>query len=245
MAVPTTSRFQVVNTPILAPGTCFVCRSNSGGPFIDTGLSHIWYTSAPDVARDGAVYICSACITEMAANLAISNVDIGIMAQNARNDGIREGINRSIKSIEGYVAAMSDAVTANDPEFDAGAVIAGATTETFVAGAVDDEPTVEIGGQVMTQSQFDAARFPLIENKPDNKVANVTTEPDKDKTVTSEDITNENVADAKVITTESDKEVKLDELTDPAMDTLFNTSAVTSGVTSATTKSATKNKPRK
>lgn len=31
---------------------------------------------------------------------------------------------------------------------------------------MNDQPTVEIGGQVMTQAQFDAARYPLLAPPP-------------------------------------------------------------------------------
>jgi len=53
------SRFKVLDTPVLAPGTCFVCGSagDDKRKFIDFGKQIEWY---------GAVYVCTECIVEVA-----------------------------------------------------------------------------------------------------------------------------------------------------------------------------------
>lgn len=53
------SRIQIMDTPLLAPGVCFVCGTAGldDRKFIDFGKQIEWY---------GAVYLCSECIKEVA-----------------------------------------------------------------------------------------------------------------------------------------------------------------------------------
>lgn len=61
MATPL-SRVQVLDNPILAPGTCCLCGSagGDGRKFIDFGKQLDWF---------GAVYFCSHCIAEVARSI--------------------------------------------------------------------------------------------------------------------------------------------------------------------------------
>lgn len=53
------SRFRVVDVPVLAPGTCVLCKSpgGDGRQFIDLSIQVTWV---------GALYFCTECITEAA-----------------------------------------------------------------------------------------------------------------------------------------------------------------------------------
>ena len=53
------SRLKVLDTPVLAPGICFLCGSagDDKRKFIDFGKQIEWY---------GAVYVCTFCIVEVA-----------------------------------------------------------------------------------------------------------------------------------------------------------------------------------
>jgi hypothetical protein len=59
------SRFRLLNVPVLAPGTCILCKSagGDGRQFIDLGIQHDWY---------GALYFCTECITEAAVLLGMA-----------------------------------------------------------------------------------------------------------------------------------------------------------------------------
>ncbi len=67
MTISAQSRIKVLETPILAPGTCSLCGSAGDGKrtFIDFGKQLDWY---------GAVYFCSECICE--ASLAIGYIPV-------------------------------------------------------------------------------------------------------------------------------------------------------------------------
>jgi hypothetical protein len=53
------SRFRILDTPILTPGTCALCMSpgGDGRQFVDFGKQLDWY---------GAVYFCTFCVAEAA-----------------------------------------------------------------------------------------------------------------------------------------------------------------------------------
>lgn len=50
-------RFQIVDAPQKAPGQCFICRSVSRGPFVDTRVDDTFL---------GVFYICLGCLHDMA-----------------------------------------------------------------------------------------------------------------------------------------------------------------------------------
>jgi hypothetical protein len=50
------SRFTVISQPVALPGCCFLCRSATNGPFVDTKFS---------IKFEGAVIVCAACIRDM------------------------------------------------------------------------------------------------------------------------------------------------------------------------------------
>lgn len=49
-------RFHVHDQPPALPGCCYICRSVSNGPFVDTAVNE---------AGIGAIYICATCLKEM------------------------------------------------------------------------------------------------------------------------------------------------------------------------------------
>lgn len=61
------SRFRVVDTPTLAPGTCILCKSSGGDgrQFVDLGIQVTWV---------GALYFCTFCVTEAAKLLGLENM---------------------------------------------------------------------------------------------------------------------------------------------------------------------------
>lgn len=48
---------QLIQSPTLPPGCCFICRASQRESYIDTGVSHDY---------EGAYYICNMCLGEMA-----------------------------------------------------------------------------------------------------------------------------------------------------------------------------------
>lgn len=48
---------QLIYTPTLPPGCCFICRGSVRDSYIDTAVSHDY---------EGAYYICNMCVSEMA-----------------------------------------------------------------------------------------------------------------------------------------------------------------------------------
>lgn len=107
------SRFQVVPVPILAPGICFLCRSGNvetSAPFVDTGMSHTWWNEAPDSSRDGAVYICKNCVTEMAHNLNLIDADVARQVQNARVEGYMAAVQEGKRLVDGFASHFTDSV---------------------------------------------------------------------------------------------------------------------------------------
>lgn len=49
-------RFSVVSQPVVSPGECYICKSVTGGPFVDTLV---------DMDFVGTLYICTRCLDEM------------------------------------------------------------------------------------------------------------------------------------------------------------------------------------
>lgn len=58
------SRYSVLNAPILAPGTCILCKSpgGDGRQFIDLGIQVNWI---------GAMYFCTYCVAEAASMIGM------------------------------------------------------------------------------------------------------------------------------------------------------------------------------
>lgn len=56
--------FQLVDTPIAAPGSCYLCGSATKFPFIDWGVSIEFY---------GALYTCSECTSAVASLLGMAS----------------------------------------------------------------------------------------------------------------------------------------------------------------------------
>ncbi len=104
------SRFRVVPVPERSPGMCFLCRSSSNAPFVDTGMSHDWYFEAPDPTRDGVVYICAACVTEMAHNLNLVDADISLQVQNAYKAGEAKGLAYGKAAIHEFATQFSSSI---------------------------------------------------------------------------------------------------------------------------------------
>lgn len=74
------SRFRVTKMPILAPGTCILCKSSGGDEraFIDFGMQLDWF---------GAVYFCTECITEAAKLIGLEqNSDWARTEKNLRTE---------------------------------------------------------------------------------------------------------------------------------------------------------------
>lgn len=111
--VAPSSRFQVYPVPIQNPGSCFVCRSANvevNGPFVDTGMSHVWWNEAPDGARDGVVYICASCVRNMAHVLDVDNVDVQTLIQIARAEGYQAGVEKGKKLLDEFIGGYADSV---------------------------------------------------------------------------------------------------------------------------------------
>lgn len=108
MAVNPAARFQVTPVCINAPGNCFICKSEKNGPFIITGLSHDFFKEAPDASRDGTVYICTACITDMATTLVLATMDFDAKVTEARRAGIVEGVLLGKKALDEYAGNFID-----------------------------------------------------------------------------------------------------------------------------------------
>jgi hypothetical protein len=57
---------QLIYTPTLPPGCCFICRGSVRDSYIDTSVSHDY---------EGAYYICNQCVNEMAKMYAYLSFD--------------------------------------------------------------------------------------------------------------------------------------------------------------------------
>lgn len=110
-------RFQVVPTPLHAPGYCFLCRGVSNGPFVDTAMSHEWFNEAPSTARDGVVYVCNACVREMYSALTEDDADVQRLIKEARlegyNNGLAYGKRRIDEFAERFYSPVDDGVNSD------------------------------------------------------------------------------------------------------------------------------------
>lgn len=57
---------QIVYSPTLPPGCCFICRASVRDSYVDTGVSHDY---------EGAYYICNICLGEMATMYSYMSFD--------------------------------------------------------------------------------------------------------------------------------------------------------------------------
>lgn len=105
MATPT-SRIQILDRPVAAPGKCIVCSavdSDSGRKFVDFGEQIDWY---------GAVYFCTFCINELATVCSWAS---SVSLENAlrRVEELKETLgaaNKIIRSLKDALrASLADA----------------------------------------------------------------------------------------------------------------------------------------
>ena len=108
MPVKPAARFQVDPVCYRPPGVCFICHSGANGPFIRSGLTHDYYKEAPDASRDGDVYFCQACVKEMAETLEITS-DVDHQLEEARKQGVLDGVLLAGRNLSGYSADFVDA----------------------------------------------------------------------------------------------------------------------------------------
>jgi hypothetical protein len=92
------SRFTVVDTPTLAPGTCILCKSpgGEGRQFIDLGIQVTWV---------GALYFCTFCIIEAATLIGMVANTWSLAEENLQAE-ISAGDDRWVKAQEEIRAAM-------------------------------------------------------------------------------------------------------------------------------------------
>lgn len=78
------SRFRVVDSPVLAPGTCILCKSSGGDgrQFVDLAIQITWV---------GALYFCTFCVTEAAKLLGLTSREV---FQGAI-DGLQDELSKS------------------------------------------------------------------------------------------------------------------------------------------------------
>lgn len=97
--------FQVVAAPTLAPGTCFRCRSNRQGPFVDTSVTDPFL---------GTFYLCKGCIVMMynalieAGAIEVTPVEVETLLDEARNQGFIEGVKALKDSVDDTAALYVD-----------------------------------------------------------------------------------------------------------------------------------------
>lgn len=91
------SRFRVTAMPILAPGTCVLCKSPGGDQraFIDFGFQLDWY---------GAVYFCTECITE-----AATLIGLGSKVEYSKHEA---DLNNSLSALDGHVWDLKEKLDA-------------------------------------------------------------------------------------------------------------------------------------
>lgn len=110
---------QVIYTPTLPPGCCFICRGAVRDSYIDTGVSQDF---------DGAAYICDQCVGEMARMQAFMSFDEYKDLRAAKEDLERQTF-ALIKRV-GELENIHDAVVRAGYKFDG------------------DGPLVRVGGYI-------------------------------------------------------------------------------------------------
>lgn len=119
-AISPSARFQVEPTPINSPGFCFLCRTTTpdNAPYVNTGVSHIWWHEPlNDVVKDGVVYICASCVSDLFGTLQLSDTSVSGRIAEARRQGYEAGIMAAKKEISDHAASFVDSVLASGSQF--------------------------------------------------------------------------------------------------------------------------------
>jgi len=105
------SRFRVLAAPVARPGHCFLCSGISHPPFADTGIS---------IDFEGAVIVCSACITEMYRQIGgvivEDSVDEAELVQQAFSEGREAGIIETMEKFNAFLASSDAGISAGDSD---------------------------------------------------------------------------------------------------------------------------------
>ncbi len=106
------TRFNVMSSPILAPGVCAICNGHIG-PVIDTGLRNNW---------SGATYVCVKCVTDMYNQFPHDPppVDPTIEESNelARVTGFLQGVKEVKDKLDGFTSEYFSSLGAVIPNVD-------------------------------------------------------------------------------------------------------------------------------
>ena len=97
------SRFVLIGQPVVAPGVCFICKSQANGPFVDTRVSIKW---------EGAIYVCSACIIDMHNQLPETPEDkiASRDCATAYRMGYAKSRHDTMRELNGRLAAINDSL---------------------------------------------------------------------------------------------------------------------------------------
>lgn len=141
-------RYQIVDAPQKAPGQCFICRSVSRGPFVDTRV---------DDSFLGVFYICLGCLADMAeaADLTLVPKDQEIVEPEpeTESEAYRRGVIAAFRVIEEDVNGYLDSANRDEPYTRDPGDPADAFTKVLPtdpsgqegSGTSADQPTVEDG----------------------------------------------------------------------------------------------------
>ena len=143
MPINPNARFQVDAVCFNPPGICFICKSGSNGPFIRTGLKHDYYKESPDAARDGDVYICKACLSEMALTMEIVSTDIESQLEQARLAGVVDGVLLGKKVLDEYVGNFVDLALGINSGFSGNDSVPTANIQDDAAGEQQDSESAD------------------------------------------------------------------------------------------------------
>lgn len=106
-------RFRIVDTPERAPGQCFVCKSVSRGPFLDTGIDDF----IPNATSMGTFYICVGCLGDFAACIDYDFKPKPQISEETQRDAVAEsyfksgwnaGVRTLMEDLNGLVANYLD-----------------------------------------------------------------------------------------------------------------------------------------
>lgn len=157
---------QLIYTPTLPPGCCFICRGSIRDSYIDTNVQHDF---------DGAFYICNMCLGEMAKMYAYLSFDEykdirvaneELQAQNyelIKRVGELEEIERALaragykRTADGHVVAVGGWMPPADA--DSGIQLLGSTESVGVgegenAESLHDEGVGELHSDEQSASEF-------------------------------------------------------------------------------------------
>lgn len=136
------SRFIVVEKPILAPGSCKICRGCKG-PLIDTGMRDPF---------EGATYVCFDCVKDMfnqfpAAPVEPPPVDTTLeeAKELARVTGFLQGVKEVKDKLDGLTADYFTSLSSVIPNVDFSRYTTGSRIED-----VPNDPPGETGSRTST-----------------------------------------------------------------------------------------------